>query len=354
MSKNILLVKLSSMGDVVHSFPALSDAMQAGYRFDWVVEEAFAELAAQHPAVDRVIPFGLRRWRKQLSAGLPALSRFVRELRSCGYHQVLDAQGLLKSAFITRVTGASVRMGLARDSAREGAASIFYTQSARVSWELHAIDRLRELFAQSLGYSVDLAAPAQLALSEPGALAGPAATILVHGTTWPSKELPEVVWRGLIENLLAANHRLIILSGSEKEYEFAQQLAGAQANVSARAPGSLLSAYEQIQAARLVIGVDSGLTHLAAVLGRPVVGLYGATSEVRTGARGPNAINLASGFSCSPCLRRECNYAGPQQLLAGSPVVPACYAELNPDRVLAAAVDLLARTEADTEFGADC
>jgi len=234
-------------------------------------------------------------------------------------------------------------MGLARGAAREGVASLFYNQTAQVSWELHAIDRLRELFAQSLGYGIDLAAPVQIELPESRELAESAVTVLVHGTSWPSKELPEVVWRGVIENLLAANHRLVILSGSKEEYEFARQLAGAQRNVSAPAPGSLLFAYEQIQAARLVIGVDSGLTHLAAVLGRPVVGLYGATSEVRTGARGPNAVNLASGFACAPCLRRECNYAGPQRLLASTAVVPACYAELDPDRVAAAAVELLAK-----------
>lgn len=345
MTQNILLVKLSSMGDIVHSFPALSDAMDHGHRFDWVVEEAFADLAAQHPAVDRVIPFGLRRWRKQLSTGLPALAGFVRELRARGYDQVLDAQGLMKSAFLARATGASVRMGLARQSARESIASLFYNRGVHVSWELHAIDRLRELFAQSLGYSVDLTQTVQTGLSDhavPAAVETPA-TVLVHGTTWPSKELPAVVWRGVIDNLLTVGHRVVILSGSAKEYEFAQQLAGSQVNVAAREPGSLLSAFEQIKAAQLVIGVDSGLTHLAAVLGRPVVGLYGSTSEVRTGARGPAAINLASGFACAPCLRRECNYAGPPQLLAGSVVVPACYAELDPDRVVAAGVELLAR-----------
>ena len=102
-----------------------------------------------------------------------------------------------------------------------------------MSWDLHAIDRLRELFAQSLGYSIDLAEPAQTRLSASPEAMRSAATVLVHGTTWPSKELPEVVWRGVIENLLAANHQLVILSGSTKEHEFAQQLAGAQANVSA-------------------------------------------------------------------------------------------------------------------------
>lgn len=341
MTQNVLLVKLSSMGDVVHSFPALTEAAQHGHRFDWVVEEAFVDLAAEHPAVDRVIPFGLRRWRKQPAAGWSQLAGFVRQLRAQRYQRVLDAQGLMKSAVITRASGAAIRMGLDRGSARESASSLFYTQRAAIGWDLHAIDRLRALFAQSLDYEVDLAAPV---LSERQSVDDTecTATVLVHGTTWPSKELPEIIWRELIEKLLLSGHQLTLLSGSSQEYAFAQRLGGGRENVRICEPGTLMSAVEQIKSARLVIGVDSGLTHLAAVLGRPVVGLYGSTSEVRTGARGPNAVNLASTFACAPCLRRECDYSGPPQLLAGAPVVPACYAQLDADRVMAVASNLLA------------
>ena len=139
-------------------------------------------------------------------------------------------------------------------------------------------------------------------------------------------------------------YRLEILSGSSDEHARALRLAAQAPGVRAIEPGSLMSAFERIRAARLVIGVDSGLTHLAAVLGRPVIGLYGSTSEVRTGARGPFAANLASGFSCAPCLRRECSYVGPEQRYSGEPVTPACYAELGPERIMAAVSVLLART----------
>lgn len=349
MTQNILLVKLSSMGDVVHSFPAITEAAKHGYRFDWVVEEAFVELAAQHPAVDRVIPFALRRWRKQPSSGFPALIQFVRELREEGYEQVLDAQGLLKSGFITRASGASIRMGLDRGSARESMSSVFYNRCAQVSWDLHAIDRLRTLFASSLGYAIDIAKPVLLDSSVATASEGPSATVLVHGTTWSSKELPELIWQGVIRRLVAAGHQVQLLSGSRFEHERAIRLAAQAAAPSVHAiePGSLLSAVERIRAARLVIGVDSGLTHLAAVLGRPVVGLYGATSAVRTGARGPWATNLASGFACSPCLQRECQYGGTQPLLLGEPVVPACYAELSPELIMDAALGLLTKASSE-------
>ena len=345
MTRNILLVKLSSMGDVVHSFPALSEAASLGYRFDWVVEEAFADLAAQHPAVDRVIPFALRRWRRQLSTGVAELVRFVQDLREHQYDEVLDAQGLAKSAFITRASGAGIRMGLDRSSARESIASAFYNKPVTVGWELHAIDRLRTLFASALGYDIDLGAPVMVELdaSMVHASPEPGATLLVHGTTWPSKEVPEVLWQALIANLCAAGHRLEILSGGGQEYERALRLAAQIPNARALEPGSLMSAFDRIRTARLVIGVDSGLTHLAAVLGRPVIGLYGSTSDRRTGVRGRFAANLASSFGCAPCLQRECNYTGPAQLLAGKPVKPACYAELAPERIVAAATALLER-----------
>jgi len=159
MSNNTLLVKLSSMGDVVHSFPALTEAASHGHRFDWVVEEAFVELAAMHPAVDRVLPFGLRRWRKRPLAGIAELIAFVRDLRTMRYSKVLDAQGLVKSAFVSRASGATIRLGLDGASAREPASARMYTQTMRVARDLHAIDRLRLLFASALDYSVDLSAP---------------------------------------------------------------------------------------------------------------------------------------------------------------------------------------------------
>lgn len=341
MNPNPLLVKLSSMGDVVHSFPALSDAAAHGFRFDWVVEEAFVEMAAMHPAVDRVVPFGLRRWRRSPGRGIVELGRFARKLRAGGYVTVLDAQGLVKSAVVTRLSGARHRHGLARDSAREPASTRAYTHTHQVSRDLHAIDRLRVLFAATFDYAVDLGVPAPVPFASPPA-SQPAQTLLVHGTTWTSKEYPEAGWRALIEKLAAAGHRVALLSGSAAEHERALRLAGAVAE--AIPPASLLAACERISTARLVIGVDSGLTHLAAVLGRPTVGLYGATSAQRTGVRGPYALDLVSAFECSPCLQRSCGFQGVLPTLAGANAVPACFAELTPERITTAAAGLLADT----------
>jgi len=349
MSDNTLLVKLSSMGDVVHSFPAISEAAKNGHRFDWVVEEAFVELAAMHPAVDRVIPFGLRRWRRRPLAGSLELVKFVRQLRTRRYSNVLDAQGLLKSAFVSRVCNAATRTGFDAASARESLSARSYTSTVSVGWELHAIDRLRVLFAGAFDYSVDLSSPAPAAFLSSAESAAPKRcehTVLIHGTTWPSKEYPEAAWSALIDALLAAGHSLLLLSGSDAEHQRAQRLcanrtsviatdlSARSATVQAPPPGPLSAAAAQVLAARLVIGVDSGLTHLAAVLGRPTIGLYGSTSAARTGVRGPRAMDIASDFECAPCLQRECTYGGPAELLNGQSLEPACFSRVTIQRIL--------------------
>ena len=341
MSTNPLLIKLSSMGDVVHSFPALSEAAGHGHRFDWVVEESFVPLARQHPAVDQVIPFALRRWRREGLSGIRQFWRFRQELRSRGHDFVLDAQGLAKSMIVARLSGAPKRVGFAHDSAREPWVSRFYSRGISVERELHAIDRLRLLFGQALRYEVDLSRNVAVDVSRDRDAAGAGAIVVVHGTTWMSKEFPEPIWREVIAELSRAGHRLEVLSGSASELARAQRLCDGAPGALAIEPGTLAGAFDRIKAARLVVGVDSGLTHLAALLGVPTIGLYGATSAVRTGARGPHTQNLVSDFACSPCLQRRCLYQGSPMQHAGIAVEPACYAELSSARIVTAVSHLL-------------
>ncbi|MAL35291.1 MAG: lipopolysaccharide heptosyltransferase I, partial [Pseudomonas sp.] len=153
----VLLVKTSSLGDVIHTLPALTDAQRAipGIQFDWVVEEGFAEIPAWHPAVAQVIPVAIRRWRKHPLQTLRTgeWRRFKARLRETHYDLVIDAQGLLKSAWLTRYVKAPVA-GLDRDSIREPLASRFYDRRYAVPRERHALERVRQLFAQALGYSI--------------------------------------------------------------------------------------------------------------------------------------------------------------------------------------------------------
>ena len=152
----VLIVKTSSMGDVLHTLPALTDALQAipDIRFDWVVEEGFSQIPTWHPAVDRVIPVAIRRWRKNWFGNDTRQQRcdFKRTLQERRYDVVIDAQGLIKSAaLITRIAKGN-KHGPDCKSAREPFASWFYNVRHEIDKQQHAVERTRELFAKSLGY----------------------------------------------------------------------------------------------------------------------------------------------------------------------------------------------------------
>jgi len=153
----VLVVKTSSLGDVIHTLPALTDAARAipGVRFDWLVEENFAEVPTWHPAVERVIPVALRRWRRSVLRTWLAgeWQAMTSQVRLADYDLAIDAQGLIKSAILTRYAGAPVH-GLDRASIREPLASRFYDQRHAVAKGRHAVERVRELFAKSLGYAL--------------------------------------------------------------------------------------------------------------------------------------------------------------------------------------------------------
>ena len=201
----VLLIKTSSLGDVVHTLPALTDAVRAipGIQFDWVVEEGFAEIPAWHPAVAQVIPVAIRRWRKHLwqTFRQGEWKRFKQRLGETQYDLVIDAQGLLKSAWLTRYVNAPIA-GLDRDSAREPLASRFYDRAYAVPREQHALERTRQLFAQALGYALPAGLGdyglnrAQLADAAPLPY-----LLFLHGTTWASKHWPEADWRQLAEQM---------------------------------------------------------------------------------------------------------------------------------------------------------
>ncbi|MEM8765875.1 MAG: lipopolysaccharide heptosyltransferase I [Pseudomonadota bacterium] len=336
----VLLVKMSSLGDVVHALPAVTDAARQGVVFDWVVEEAFAAIPALHPAVREVWPIAWRRWRKNLRAEGPELGAFVQRLRGKRYDLILDAQGLLKSAAVTLAARGGSRAGLSFTAAREPLAAFAYGNRAAVPKGGHAIDRLRALFAASLGYKLPTDAPS-FGLS-PGASATSTRTaVLLHGTTWESKHWPETMWRALAEALRADGWRLLLPSGNDQERARAERLAAEPAEVLPAM--SLDGLIGQLAEARLVVGVDSGLSHLAGALDIPTVVLYGSTSARLTGVRGTRVQSLASDFACAPCLARRCRYSGPPEHWQDEPVEPPCYARLAPDRVFESARKLVER-----------
>jgi heptosyltransferase-1 len=309
----LLLVKLSSFGDVVHTFPAVTDLRKArpDVEIDWAVEEAFAPVAALHPAVSKVIPVAYRRLRwppGRWSALATSLVELRRSLHDTGYDLVLDAQGLIKSAAVARLAGAPVA-GLDRASAREPAASRAYARRFAVERNLHAVERTRRLFAAALGYAS--AGEGAYGLPPPSAPPVPGLppryVLLLHSASWPSKLWAEDRWRRLAA-WLAANGRSVVLPwGTEAEKARAARIA---AGLSAATvlpevlSGAGLAAL--IAGAELSIGLDSGLMHLSAALGVPGIWLYGPTDPGLTGPYGPGQIVVQSKDPAAPCRTRDC------------------------------------------------
>ena len=337
---HVLLVKLSSLGDVVHTLPAVEDAARRGVTFDWVVEEDFAAVPAMHGGVQNVIRAALRRWRKPGERRLREVRSFGRNLRRKNYDLVIDAQGLIKSALIACCSRGRVRAGFDRTSAREPAAALFYSRRAAVATKnCHAVERTRRLFAAAIGYDQPSEKPSfGLDVQEE---AEPYC-VLVHGTTWESKHWPDAFWTHMASRAMQAGLTPILPWLSEAERRRAESVA--RQVDGARAVGSLpLDAVADLLAhASVVVGVDTGLSHLSAALGRPTVGLFGPTDARLTGCIGNRARNIQGDIACAPCLRRQCGYRGEALSWRGETVEPACFARLNPDRVWTQVAELLA------------
>ncbi len=348
----LLLIKLSSLGDVVHTLPALTDAHQALPHLEvtWVIEEAYQQIPLWHPAVVQVIPVALRRWRRGLLQAWRSgeWRQFRRQVQQVSYDRVLDAQGLLKSAGVA-AQARGLRLGLDRHSAREPVASLLYQRTYSVAWGQHAVLRLRQLLAQALDYPLPQT-PANFGLTcKPDPRWGQQPyLVFLHGTAWMSKQWPHACWQELITLARAAGFQVLLPWGNAAEQARATALAaGDDATVLPRLSLSDLAGL--LAGAAGVVGVDTGLLHLAAALGRPGVGLYGATSPALTGALGPRQCNLQATWSCAPCVQRQCH-----QVPAGQ--APPCYRTLPPAQVWArlqaqmATRQLLPPTERPTAY----
>lgn len=337
----VLLIKTSSLGDVIHTLPALTDAARAipGIRFDWVVEEGFAEIPAWHPAVDKVIPVAIRRWRKNLWQTFKSgeWRRFKQRLRETKYDLVIDAQGLLKSAWLTRYVKAPVA-GLDRESAREPLASRFYQRRLAVARGQHAVERLRQLFALALGYDLP-SGIGDYGLNRSRLLEKPAPVpyvLFLHGTTWDTKHWPEAYWRELAERLGQAGIEVRLPWGNPAERARAERIATGLKNAVVLPKLNLAGIARVLAGAKACVAVDTGLGHLAAALDVPTLSLFGPTNPGLTGAYGKGQVHLGSDFPCAPCLQKKCTYqptAEDQRRFDLKREWPLCFTRLNPERV---------------------
>ena len=332
----VLLVKTSSLGDVVHAMPAITEAMEnvPGLMLNWVVEEGFADIARAHPSVDRVIPVAIRRWRRNLPGALGEIRHFLSTLRSEQYDLVVDSQGLLKSALVAAAARGPVT-GFDRSSAREGAASWLYRRGVPVNPVLHAVHRQKQLLAGAFGYSAETTVRYGLESDQPRERR----IMLFHGTTWPSKEWPTGCWEILARQVREAGFEPVVPAGNAEEHTRAQHiLAGEEGQVLDRLP--LAELMEEIRRCAGVVAVDTGLGHLAPALGVPVVGLFGATDPSLTGMVGePVRLLTGDNLPCIPCRKRTCKY---QETGDSSSIYPPCFEPVTPGAVWQTLQDLMA------------
>lgn len=290
----ILFVKTSSLGDVVHQCPAVSDAARAlpGAAIDWVVEEPFAAIAAMHPSVRRVIPVAMRRWRSALwtPAAWSEMGTFRRSLAAERYDAVIDTQSLLKSALLSRLASGT-RHGMDRPSAREPLAARFYDVTHEVPLGQHAVERNRQLTAAALAYRLAGNCDYGLVSAKEKNSSGRFAVLLTM-TSREDKLWPEERW---IELARALGMPAVLPWGSAAERARAERIAKAagEATVPPRMPLAELAGL--FGRATAVVGLDTGLTHLAAALGAPTLGIYCGSDPALTGLYGsPRARNVGA------------------------------------------------------------
>lgn len=295
----ILLVKTSSLGDVVHNLPVVADMRRAlgEVAIDWVVERAFAPIPAMHPGVRHVLACELRLWRRSwlTLATRRAWREFVEQLRAQRYDCVIDTQGLLKSAIIARAA-LGRRVGLDWRSSREPL-GLFYDQVFSISWSLHAVERNRRLAALAMGYDVTGEPDYGIAAERStfAWLPKPSYAVFLHATSHPRKLWSEVCWVELGTCVARHGIPVVLAWGNEQEYQRALRLAASIPGACVTPRLGIAELASLMGGAQFVVGVDTGLTHLAAALGVPVVGLYGATDPRATGIRATGrALNLGS------------------------------------------------------------
>lgn len=322
----LLLIKTSSMGDVIHTLPAISDACAniKNLKIDWVVEKDFIDIAKMHPGIHRVIPVALRAWRKNIFKTFLSQEwkQFKNDLRANEYDIVLDAQGLLKSAFLTRMARGK-RVGLDRHSAWEPLASLAYQEKIAIDPKQHAIERVRELFAKTFNYCfqpdiIDYGISA-LNFEKP---AYQDYVMFIHSASWETKCWPETHWIELAKKI---QQPILLPWGNEVEKQRAERIAAQTKHAIVLPKLSISKLASYIAHAKACVAVDTGLGHLAAACGTPCISLYGPTKPSEIGTRGANQVHLSAGFDCSRCSERDCKRE--------AAVRPACLAQITADEV---------------------
>lgn len=331
--KRVLLVKLTSLGDLIHALPALSDAHSARpeLEFDWLIDENFQEIASWHPAVTGILTSNHRGWRTAFAhpSTFGSIFRLVSGLRANRYDLVIDGQGNIKTALLSMLANGP-SAGFDRQSVREWIAHFAYDRRFAASRNAHAIERLRRLFAAALDYPMPGSLPdfgiQRERLVEPKVDLHGEYLVFVHNASWKTKLWPESHWAELLEKSVEAGFRVLLPWGDSREEARARRLA---VHPEVRVlPRLTLSEIGYVLAgARACVCMDTGLSHLVAALNVPSVTLYGSTDSGLIGATGASQVHLRSNRFCSPCQKKTCRYSAGDN---------PCLQEISPDTVFRA------------------
>lgn len=311
--QRVLIVKTSSMGDVVHALPVVSDMVRAwpGVQVDWLVEKAFADIPRRHPLVQQVVPMQWRKWRKSLRAPdtRQAMAACKQALTQHTYDAIIDLQGLLKSAWFARYAR-GVRHGYDCRSAREPLASLFYQRRHRIERHMQAVERCRRLAAQALGYPMPDTPPDFGLHAQPGAWCpdgnAQAYAVLVPCASRPEKLWPQAHWTAVGQHLRAHGMQVVVMWGSPPERELAEQIAQ---TCEGQVPPflSVGQVIDVMAGAALVVGLDTGMTHIAAASGRPTLGVYCDHEPGLAGMTGAGPVTSLGGKGQVPSLQDVLN-----------------------------------------------
>ena len=306
----VLLVKTSSLGDLIHCMPAVDDLAQQrpDIELHWLVEEGFVDIPHWHPFVKKTFAYAQRRWRKSLFSRQTRteIKQLKSQLITEQYDAVIDAQGLVKSALAVRWLKTQ-KFGYDKHSIREPFAARFYTDKFNCSLKQTAIYRNKQLFAWAFDYTAPGKISFGLSIEQAKGVNIPSKpyAVFLHGTNWPSKVWPTHSWIEAAKQLIQKDVQVFIPWSNEEEKaraEIIAQKSGAQVldKMSLQALSFLL------QHAKLVIGCDTGLSHISAALATPTIGIYGASNSQLTGLVGDNVLSFQSSKACSPCMKSVC------------------------------------------------
>lgn len=301
---DILFIKTSSLGDVVHHMPALTEARAArpDARISWLVEEAFAPLVRLHSGVDRVIPVALRRWRKSPLA--PSTWREIaeswRSLRAAGYDLIVDTQGLVKTGVLSRIARGT-RHGYDKNSIKEPLASAFYDVRHKVSRGLHAVERNRILTGLALGYAPQGTPDFGLDRARFRSTSAPYA-VLLHATAQAQKEWPTANWIALGRHIEAQGLEIVLPFGNERERARSLEIATGLSRAKVPDFAALDQVARLIGGAHTVVGVDTGLLHLAAALGVPLVAVFAGSKPELTRPVGNGPLTVLGAHGAPPAV----------------------------------------------------